>query len=75
MEASADVVTASGPRQVAEAATGFKKEIRLPWPRFTPITESRQRRGMAWNQIDCLVSILGEMVLKPLRPDCSLDLF
>ena len=62
-------------QQVAEAATGFKKEIRLPWPRLTPIIESRQRRGMAWNQIDCLVSILGEMVLQAAKPDCSLDLF
>jgi len=44
MEESADLMAASGQRHVAEPATGFKKEIRLPWPRFTPITESRQTK-------------------------------
>jgi hypothetical protein len=48
----ADVVTARGPRQVAEAATGFR-----------------------WHGTKSIVWCLEEWCFKPLRPDCSLDLF
>ena len=73
MEESADVVTARRPRQVAEAATGFKKESGYLGPGSHP--SQRAGKGAGWHGTKSIVwcLYLEKWFFKPLRPDCSLD--
>jgi hypothetical protein len=45
LDESADSMAASAQQHVAEAATGFKNEIRLPWRRFTPSRRAANETG------------------------------
>jgi hypothetical protein len=69
-----DVVTASGPRQVAEAATGFKKGDQATLAPVHTHHREQAKDGMEPKSIVwCLY--LEKWCFKPLRPDCSLDSF